>query len=131
MLATEEPTAPVDDPAPRRRLLETMVRTTSACATSRRSVDVQKLDGDLRRRIEKLLAALLRRCRRTIRGTPRSSTSFARVCRAIDRVADVARPPRGNHHPPADLANRISWSIGHAVTNLKAGDADTSAGASR
>ena len=85
---------------------------------------VQKLDGDLRHRIEKLHAVYTN----LPLSDPRHAVieqEFRGVCRAIDRVADVARRPRGGAHPPADLANRISWSVSHAVTNLREADVDT------
>jgi len=85
---------------------------------------IQKLDHDLRHRIEKLYAVYT-----TVPASdPRHATleqGFRLLCRCIDRVADVARRPRGNHHPPADLGHRLSWGISHAVTNLKEADADT------
>ena len=85
---------------------------------------MQKLDGDLRHRIEKLHAAYA-----ALPSNDPQHTSLEQdlrsLSRAIDRVADIARRPRGGTHPPADLANRISWSISHAVTTLKEADADT------
>lgn len=85
---------------------------------------IQKLDGDLRHRIEKLFAVYT-----ALPGhDPRHSAlehEFRALCRCIDRVADVAKRHRGNAHPPADLGNRISWGISHAVTNLKEADVET------
>lgn len=85
---------------------------------------IQKLEGDLRGRIDKLFAVYA-----ALPGhDPRHAVleqEFRALCRAIDRVADVARRPRGNSHPPADLANRISWGVSHAVTNLREADTDT------
>ena len=85
---------------------------------------IQKLDDDLRHRIEKLHAVYTTVPANDPRHAPVEHELRA-LCRAIDRVADVARRPRGNAHPPADLANRISWGISHAVTNLKEADVDT------
>ena len=84
----------------------------------------QKLDGDLRQRIEKLHAVYA-----TLPAAdPRHGTieqALRALCRVIDRVADIAKRPRGNAHPPADLANRLSWAVSHAVNNLKEADVDT------
>lgn len=85
---------------------------------------IQKLEGDLRPRIDKLFAVYAA----LPAGDPRHAVleqEFRTLCRAIDRVADVARRPRGNNHPPAELVHRISWGISHAVTNLKEADSDT------
>ena len=85
---------------------------------------IQKLDGDLRHRIEKLVAVYA-----ALPGhDPRHSAlehELRALCRCIDRVADVAKRHRGNAHPPAELGHRISWAISHAVTNLKEADVDT------
>lgn len=86
---------------------------------------IEKLDGDLRHRIEKLHAVYAA----LPAGDPQHGAleqELRALCRAIDRVADVARRHRGNHHhPPNDLGNRLSWSISHAVTTLKEADAET------
>lgn len=85
---------------------------------------MQKLEGDLRPRIDKLFAVY----QALPANDPRHAGlehEFRALCRAVDRVAEVARRPRGNNHPPADLVHRISWSVSHAVTNLKEADNDT------
>lgn len=85
---------------------------------------IQKLDGDLRPRIEKLFAVYTA----LPHHDPRHAAlehDFRFLCRCIDRVADVAKRPRGQQHPPNDLGNRIGWSISHAVTNLREADLDT------
>ena len=85
---------------------------------------VQKLDGDLRHRVEKLFAVYAS----LPPNDPHHSDlehELRALCRCIDRVADVAKRPRGNAHPPTDLGHRISWGISHAVTNLKEADVDT------
>ena len=84
----------------------------------------QKLDGDLRKRIEKLFAPYASLPGDDARRGPLEG-EFRALCQAIDRVADVAKRSRVNAHPPADLANRVSWSISHAVGNLSATDAET------
>lgn len=85
---------------------------------------IQKLDGDLRHRIEKLFAVYAD----LPANDPRHAElehDFRALCRCIDRVAEVARRPRGQQHPPAELGHRISWAISHAVTNLREADSDT------
>jgi hypothetical protein len=136
MLATEEPVTPDDDPqAPS----ETHSDTPSTAQESLQeawsgnermrhipgiSWMIAKLDGDLRHRIEKLFAVYLALPGSDPRHAPLEH-EFRALCRAIDRVADVARRPRGNNHPPADLGHRVSWTVSHAVTNLKEADVDT------
>jgi hypothetical protein len=83
----------------------------------------QKLDIDIRRRIDSLWLVYS--------DVPASDphhaemeAAFRALCRALDRVAEVARRSR-NHHPPNELGQRIVWSVNHAVGNLTAVDADT------
>ncbi|HEX7830718.1 MAG TPA: hypothetical protein VF787_13760 [Thermoanaerobaculia bacterium] len=85
----------------------------------------QKLDHDLRRRIERLwlpysdLAA----------SDPRHAAmeaEFRALCRSLERVSHVAvRHHRGGMHPPNDLGSKIGWMISHAVQSLTSADADT------
>ena len=84
----------------------------------------EKLGGDLRRKIELLLQVYTS----VPADDPRHAElekEFRTLSRVIDRVADVARRTRANHHPPADLGSRISWGINHAVSNLSSVDAET------
>lgn len=125
-LATEEPTAPTPTPAPtgRATMLETWSENERMRHVPSMSWIVDKIEGDLRPKIEKLwlpysdLSA----------GDPRHARIEAELrafCRSIDRVADVAaRRGRGNGHPPNDLHSRIEWSIAHAVSSLTSADAD-------
>ena len=85
---------------------------------------IHKLDGDLRRRIERLLAPYAELPHDDPRHAPLEQ-ELRLLCRSLDRVADVARRPRGPSHPPAELANRISWALSHAISNLNAADVDT------
>lgn len=79
---------------------------------------VQKLDGDLRRRIELLLSCY--------DGQPELEKEFRGLCRWIDRIADVAKRTRGaQHHPPADVPARVRWAINHTVSVLNTADAGT------
>ena len=85
---------------------------------------LQKLDGDLRHRIEKLYAVYAALPANDSRHAALEQ-EFRSLCRSVDRVADVARRPRGNNHPPAELGNRISWTLSHAATHLREADNDT------
>ena len=85
---------------------------------------VQKLDIDLRRRIEKLwlpysdLAASDPR-------HPALEAEIRTLCRAIERVGVIARHHRGNPHPPNDLGTRVTWTIDQTVNSLRAVDPET------
>lgn len=85
---------------------------------------VQKLDGDLRRRIEKLWLPYSDLPASDPRH-PAMEAEFRALCRAIDRVGAIARHHRGHPHPPNDLGSRMSWTISQTVASLNAADADT------
>src|SRR6266540_5339738 len=81
---------------------------------------VRKLDHDLRRRIDTLyppFAALPHddARRATVEEVLRA------LCRALDRLADTAKHAR-MVQPPSDLGERLSWSMGHAVSSLNSLD---------
>src|ERR1043165_2301969 len=81
---------------------------------------VWKVDHDLRRRIEKLYAAVAA----LPHDDPRRGAidEHARaLCRAIDRLAETARHTRINQ-PPNDLGERLSWPLNPAVSCLTALD---------
>lgn len=132
MLATEEQTAPLGEEEPEHTpesaahpaIQEAWPHNERMRHIPSISWMIQKLDGDLRHRIDKLHAAYASLPANDPRHAPIEHELRA-LCRAIDRVADIARRPRGNNHPPADLAHRISWGISHAVTNLREADVDT------
>jgi hypothetical protein len=75
-----------------------------------------KVDQDLRRRIELLFTPYMTLAHEDPRRGPLESELRA-LCRAIDRLADVARHNR-NHHQPQDLGERIASSLSQAVSNL-------------
>ena len=82
-----------------------------------------KLDGDLRTRIERACA--------TIESVPPDdprrldAAEIERsLCRALERLADVAKHTRGQLHPPNELSRHITWSIQHAVASLRSADDD-------
>ena len=80
---------------------------------------IEKLDLDLRRRIEKVIAAI---------GTPQSGEAadieLRALCRAIDRLADAAKFSRPTNHAPAEIGARITWAINHALSALGSLDAN-------
>lgn len=85
---------------------------------------VQKLDVDLRRRIEKLWLPYSDLPASDPRH-PALEAEIRALCRAIDRVGAIARHHRGNPHPPNDLGSRVTWTINQAVGNLTAVDVET------
>jgi hypothetical protein len=86
---------------------------------------VQKLDGDVRRRAEKLAHSFTASpADHPLHGTV--ADAFKVLCRAFDRLAETAKHARGNTQPPAhDLASRVSWSVTHAVAHLNMVDTHT------
>ena len=84
---------------------------------------IQKLDQDVRRRLEKLLVPWSD----VSSSDPRHAAiehELRAFCRALDRVADTARRGRSGH-APNELTARVRWSLDHAVQNLTAADAGT------
>jgi hypothetical protein len=125
MLATEDQTSPTEDRPDRTSLLEQWPQNERMRHIPSAAWMVQKLDGDLRRRIEKMwlpysdLAASDPR-------HPALEAEFRALCRSIERVASVARHHhRAPQHPPNDLGSRINWTISQAVSCLHAADNDT------
>jgi hypothetical protein len=79
-----------------------------------------KVDQDLRRRIELLFGP----CSDLPPDDPRRApleNEFRALCRAIDRLSEVARHSR-NNHPPHDLGDRIAWCLSQAVSSLNSLD---------
>lgn len=85
---------------------------------------IEKLDDDLRRRIEKLMSPFIV-LRHDDPHYGRLEQQFRALCTAIDRLGEMARHTRNNQHAPHDLAARIGWSINHAVTALRGVDPET------
>jgi hypothetical protein len=75
-----------------------------------------KLDSDVRRRIEKLLAPFTTLPADDPRHAP-AEVELRALCRAIERFADMVRHNRVGH-APQELGNRISWAIGQAIGAL-------------
>ena len=82
-----------------------------------------KLDGDVRSRVERACAAIER-----IPGDDPQRAAADEIvrslCRALERLADVAKHTRGSLHPPNELSRHVSWSIQHAVASLRSADDD-------
>ena len=84
---------------------------------------VEKLDHDIRRRIEKLLVPWSD----VAASDPRHAaieSELRALCRSLDRVGDVARRGK-NGHGPNDLTHKVRWSLDHAIQNLNAADTET------
>jgi hypothetical protein len=124
MLATEEPTSSAGGADPHSPHLETHAHNERMRHIPSLTWMAQKLDGDIRRRIEKLwlpysdLAASDPR-------HPRMEAELRALCRSLERVADVARRHRAHHHPPNDLGSRLNWTISEAVSSLNTAEAAT------
>lgn len=82
---------------------------------------LQKVDGDLRRRIGLLHASFAALPPDDSRW-PAMEAQFRALCRALDRLSDIARHGRSATQPPAELGARIDWSINAAVANLRSVD---------
>ena len=76
-----------------------------------------KLDVDIRRRVDKLLAPFASLPQDDPRCGPLEA-EFRGFCRALERFTDAVRHGRGGH-APQELPNRISWSIGQAVARTQ------------
>ncbi|HEX7193207.1 MAG TPA: hypothetical protein VF381_16670, partial [Thermoanaerobaculia bacterium] len=82
-----------------------------------------KLDGDVRSRIERSCHAV----ESLAHDDPRRSAGdevVRSLCRALERLADVAKHTRGQLHPPNELSRHITWSVQHAVASLRSADDD-------
>ena len=122
MLATEEPTAPTEE-RPQGSLLETWAQNERMRHVPTIAWMVEKLDADLRARIDKLWLPYSDLAASDPHHAP-IEQEFRALCKSLDRVSDVARRTRGAH-PPNDLGSRVRWALDHAVANLHAADTDT------
>jgi hypothetical protein len=82
---------------------------------------VQKVDGDLRRRIGLLHGSFAALPSDDSRWTA-IEMQFRGFCRAIDRLTETARHGRPASQPPTELGARIDWSINAAVASLNSLD---------
>jgi hypothetical protein len=115
-LATEE--------TPRSSLLETHAQNERMRHVPTIQWIVQKLDGDVRHRVEKLWLPYADLPASDPRH-PAIEAAFRALCKSLDRVADVAKRHRHHPHPPNDLSSRMGWAISQAVTALNSADAET------
>lgn len=84
---------------------------------------LEKLDGDLRRRLDTLCAPLEMLFADDVTRVEADS-AIRGVAAALERVAEVARHSRGTSHPPNDPARRLTASLEHAITSLRTLDPD-------
>jgi hypothetical protein len=124
MLATEQPGSPTTERTRSESLHETWSQNEQMRHIPSASWIAQKLDGDIRARVEKLWVPYSDLPANDPRHAPLEA-EFRALCRSLDRVNDVARRHRGNGHPPNDLGSRLGWSISHAVTSVQASDPAT------
>jgi hypothetical protein len=123
-LATEEPTAPTPAPNVRSTMHETWSENERMRHVPPIAWIVDKIEGDLRAKIEKIWLPYSDLPASDPRHAP-IEAGLRAFCRSIDRLADIAaRRSRGNVHPPNDLHSRIDWSVSHAIASLTAADAD-------
>lgn len=127
MLATEDPIGPTPTaPAPERvngSLLEHWQQNERMRHVPPLPWIVEKLDHDIRGRLEKLLVPWSGVSAADPRHAP-IELELRAICRALDRVADIVRRGRSGH-APNELTARLRWALDHAVTNLTAADAST------
>lgn len=83
-----------------------------------------KLDHDLRRRIERLWLPYSDLPASDPRH-PALEAEFRALCRSLERISLVAVRHRGALHPPNELGTRIGWLVSHAVQCLSSADAET------
>lgn len=82
-----------------------------------------KLDGDVRLSIERACHVI----DSVPPDDPRRLDAFEierSLCRALERLAEVAKHNRGPLHPPNELSRHVTWSIQHAVASLRSADDD-------
>jgi hypothetical protein len=123
-LATEPTTAPADEPQERKTLLEAWPQNERMRHIPNAAWILQKLDGDLRRRIDLLWSAYASLGADHPQHA-KIEQELKTLCRSLDRLSDVARRHRGHPHPPNELGARIQWTLNQTVSNLNTVDAET------
>lgn len=116
MLATEQVTELESKPAPKPLLEEHAANEVMRHIPSASWI-ADKLDGDLRRRIETLCAAC--------GGNPAGDAALTALAHALDRLADVSKHIRSNGHGPNEPVQKLRWSLNHALSCLWLIDAAT------
>lgn len=84
---------------------------------------VDKVDGDVRRRLEALCAPV-EMLFADDPGRVAADAQLRSVCFALERFAEVARHARGGGHPPNELTRQVTWCLNHVVASLRTLDAD-------
>lgn len=82
---------------------------------------IAKVDTDLRRRID-VLCASFTALDPADAHRPAAEAELTALCRALDRLADVAKHARHPSHP-ADITVKVKEAMNHAVSSLRAMDA--------
>ena len=118
MLATEQVTELESKPAPK-ALLEEHATNEVLRHIPAATWMADKLDGDVRRRIDKLCAAI------ETKMTPDAERDVRALARALDRLADVSKHIRTNGNGPKEPAPKLRWSLNHALSCLRLVDAAT------
>lgn len=119
MLATEEQGTPHSDHPAHGALLEEWHRNEVMRHLPAIAWIVDKLDGDVRRRIERLWLPFSD----ISASDPHHDAierEFRALGRSLERTGEIARRHRGNPHPPNDLGPRITWTLNQAISNLNA-----------
>jgi hypothetical protein len=119
MLATEQTTELESKPAPSPALLEEHASNEPMRHIPTLGWMCDKLDTDVRRRLEKLSASI------ETHATAEAENELRALCRALDRLADVAKHIRVNGHGPTDALQKLRWSLNHALSCLRLVDAAT------
>jgi hypothetical protein len=78
---------------------------------------VRKVDGDLRRRIDIVCASYDALTERS-----QVEPALTALCRALDRLAEVAKHGRTHQYPTSDQSAKVHEALHHAVTNLNSLD---------
>lgn len=124
MLATEDTETPHGDPRPSDHSLERWAANAPMRHIPSLSWIIAKVDGDLRRRIERLWASFA--------DLPFSNVhhaelemEFRALCRTLERIADIARNHHGHPHPPNELGPRLTWTVNDVLAALRSVDAET------
>ena len=81
---------------------------------------IAKVDGDLRRRID-VLCASFGDLEPADSHRAAAEGELTQLCRALDRLAEVARHERHSPHP-ADIVTKVKEALNHAVSSLRSMD---------
>ena len=116
-VATTEIPQPAPAAAPAKPLLETWGKNDRMRHIPPAEWITQKIDGDLRRRIEIACSSFERLAPGDARRAAVES-ALTSLCRSLERIADVAKHGRpATAHAAADVTGRLRDALQHAVTN--------------